>query len=295
VEQYYLLFPLISGFFYAASALFLKAGAREGAGPVRTTVLVLWAMAAGFLLFYPWGEFPIRPESWWPSLAVGFMFLLGHLFLVLSYARGDVSVATPVMGTKVLLVAILVAIISDDPLGWRTWTAAVLTTVALALLVSPVHRDAVSTRRARTGFIYALATAASFAVFDVMIQEWSPVIRFGLLAPFAMVFAALGSLLLMRFARSRSFRFSRRAWRFLIPGAALLTGQAMLLIWTIGTFGVAAPANIVYSSRGVWSILLVLFIGSQFGDRESLHDPKVVVRRLIGAVLIIIGIMLVFG
>ena len=295
MDQIHLAFPLLSAFCYAASALFLKAGSREGVGPVRTTVIVLWVMAFGFAIFYPWREFPVTPSVWWPSLVVGIAFLLGHLFLVLAYARGDVSVATPVMGTKVLMVAVLVSLFSEKGLGWGTWLSAIITTVALILLVSPGKgMDGLPRKRVVAGFGYALATAATFAVFDVMIQEFSARDGFGLLAPFAMGLAAFGSLFLLRFARSRSFRFSPRAWKFLIPGIILLTIQAMLLIWTIGAFGDAAGANITYSSRAIWSVVLVWIFGSFFGDRESLQDRTIVVRRLLGAIFMVIGILLVF-
>ncbi|TVR49824.1 MAG: DMT family transporter [Puniceicoccaceae bacterium] len=295
MENPYLLFPLLSAFFYAGSALFLKAASREGAGPVRAMVLVNLAVAAGFLVFYPWSEFPALPARWWPTLGIGLTFALGHLFLVLSFSRGDVSVATPVMGTKVLMVALLSALLATEGPGLSTWLAAVLTTVALVLLVGGrPGGSAVDRRAARLGFGYALATAFCFAVFDVLVQEWSPRLGFGLVAPVGILIGALGSLVLLRFSRSTSFRFPARAWMFLLPGIGLIVAQAMILIWTIGTFGDAAGINVVYASRGIWSIAFVWLLGSAFGDRESLQDPLVVARRLAGAVLMIIGIVLVF-
>src|SRR5262245_8423307 len=77
---------------------------------------------------------------WWHAAFAALLFFVGQIFTLLALNTGDVSVATPVLGLKILLVAVLAAVLIGDPIGARLWTAAALSSVAIALLnVSPGH------------------------------------------------------------------------------------------------------------------------------------------------------------
>jgi hypothetical protein len=69
----------------------------------------------------------------------------------------------------------------------------------------------------------------------------------------------------------------------------------VLIISSIGYFGEAARMNVVYGSRGVWSVLLVWMLGHYFSHTETRqHLPRIVfVRRLVGATLIGAAVVLV--
>ena len=55
----------------------------------------------------------------------------------------------------------------------------------------------------------------------------------------------------------------------------------------------AAWANLLYSSRGVWSVLLVWQAGSLFGNTENEIGRAGMIRRLAGAALMLVSIALV--
>jgi hypothetical protein len=64
----------------------------------------------------------------------------------------------------------------------------------------------------------------------------------------------------------------------------------MLLIWSIAHFGDAAGANVVYGSRGIWSVLLVVVLGKWVKSAEVMHGPGAFAKRLTGALVITIAI-----
>ena len=77
----------------------------------------------------------------------------------------------------------------------------------------------------------------------------------------------------------------RRAWPWLL-GGSLLTGlQAVFLTFSIGTWGHAAAANVIYSSRGLWSVIAIATIGYAFSHQEYAAPRSVQRMRLVGAVL----------
>src|SRR3954463_16191922 len=97
---------LIAAVFYAAGAMVVKRAAELGVGAWRTAFV---ANMIGALLYLPllalggtW-----RPELWWQPVIVALCYVGGQVLTFLSFDYGDVSVATPVLGLKILLVAVL--------------------------------------------------------------------------------------------------------------------------------------------------------------------------------------------
>jgi len=130
----HLFIPLTCGFVYVVGALCLKRAADHGAGVWRATFVTNLTMAVGFLPMWllggqshPWTDF------WQPALT-GLLFTLAQLLIYLAISRGDVSVTTPVMGTKSILVAVIASALFavKIPVSW--WWAAGLCAVAVLLL-----------------------------------------------------------------------------------------------------------------------------------------------------------------
>jgi len=65
-------------------------------------------------------------------------------------------------------------------------------------------------------------------------------------------------------------------------------------MFAVGYFGDAAGTNVVYSSRGIWSIALVWFVGHWFANFEKEVGPRTLLMRLVGAMLILSAIVLIF-
>ena len=69
--------------------------------------------------------------------------------------------------------------------------------------------------------------------------------------------------------------------------------QACGLGLVFSIYGRATAVNIIYTSRGFWSILMVWWLGRFLGIAESGHGWRVMVRRLAGALLLMTSIILV--
>ena len=66
-----------------------------------------------------------------------------------------------------------------------------------------------------------------------------------------------------------------------------------MLILTLAKFGDATAVNVVYSARGLWSVVFVWVFGHWFGNREREEEGAAVFRnRLIGASLVATAILL---
>ena len=129
----HLLLPLLPGMVYVAGALFLKRAADLRADVWRTTRACNVATALMFAPLVVLGGTIPGSSLWWQPALVGILFVVGQVLTLLALKVGDVSVATPVMGVKILLVAVLVALLVGEPLGAHLWVAALLSSLAIDL------------------------------------------------------------------------------------------------------------------------------------------------------------------
>ena len=247
-------------------------------------VLVCWTSALVFPALALMGG-TMQPASLlWQPIAIGALFLAGQLFTFLAVARGDVSIAAPVLGVKVLIVPAAAGFIVDEKLPARVWIAAAVAMVGIAFVQA---RDATIDRsRILAAVGYALLAASSMTLFDLLIQRWAPAWGAGYLLPIAFGSAALLSLLFLPVADRPSKLRSLGVARLLIWGGVVMAIQAIGMTLTIGLFGDATRVNIVYSLRGLWGVLLTWIVSHHLPTPDVQPSHRTMVLRLIGAVLI---------
>jgi hypothetical protein len=89
------------------------------------------------------------------------------------------------------------------------------------------------------------------------------------------------------------WKLPRPALLAFAPGMAATIGQVVLMAYSVVLLKGAAWANLLYSSRGLWSVLLVWIWGAALGNSELERGGTVLVRRLCGAFLMLAAVALV--
>lgn len=286
-----LLIPLLAALGYAVAALTLKRATDGGAGPWRVSFLTNWIQAAIFsLLWLVPADHPATVEHVTHAITSGTIFFVGQVFTFLALSRGDVSVATPVLGSKVIFVALFTVFLGAAVVTPATWAAVALTALATALLGwggGAAKRDALF----RT-VLYGFSAAAAFALTDVLQQRWVKAWGFSHYAATMFLTVAILSLGLIPFFHGSLRQLPVTAWRWTLAGGAVLAMQAMGVAWSIITIG-ATTTNVLYNSRGIWSVALVWTVGHWFGNAERLHGRTIMFRRLAGSALLLAAIALI--
>jgi drug/metabolite transporter (DMT)-like permease len=284
-----LLLPLTSAILYVVGALLLRRANQLGVGFWRTTFVANLICAAMYmpLLFFG-GNFHWT-LLWQPAVAAA-LFMGGSVLNFLSLDRGDVSIATPVLGLKIILVAVFVALLIGEPLTVRLWIASGMSTLAIALLnwTRTGHHHHVAATILAAG-----SSALTFALFDVLVQRWSPAWGVGRFPPVMLGFVVLFTCCLVPLFPKPLSEVSGQAWPWLLGGSLVLGLQSLLFVGSLAHFGQATAANVIYSSRGLWSIVLVWLIGHWFHNAERDLGASILAWRLAGAVLILAAIALV--
>lgn len=282
--------PLISSWLYVAAVLLMKRAADFGVGAWRTTFV---ANLVTFLVFLPLlglGGKDQPGQAWWQPIITAVLMLAGQSLTFLALERGDVSIATPVMGIKIVLVALLTTLILATPVPLAIWVAAALSTLAIALL-----NWGGGGFQQRTGqtILLSAGAALSFALFDVLIQKWTPLWGVGRFLPATFAIVALLSLGLIPLFPASLKTLSPQAWRWLGGGSLLMALQALVLIVALGVYGDATSINVVYATRGVWSVVAVWLVGHWFQNAEQQLGKHVLKYHLAGAGLIFVALLLV--
>ncbi len=284
------LFPLLAATLYAAGAMLVKRSADLGVGVWRTAFVANIACGLLFQSLLPLGG-TLHPELWWQPAIVAVCFVAGQWLTFISLDRGDVSVATPVLGLKIILVATLATLLGGQVLRWQLWVAAVLATGGIALLN---RRGGLSAHHnvGRTIVTAGLA-AAAYAIFDVLVQKWSPAWGPGRFLPLALGLSGVFSLVFAFRFRAPLSAIPRAAWPWLIGGTLTMGIQSVIFVFTVANWGNAAQSNVVYSSRGLWTVVLIWVFGHWVKSREQQLGGNVLAWRLAGAVLMMAAIVLV--
>ena len=287
-----LLLPLAAALLYAAAALCVKIALGRG---VTTLDILFYSNLVLGALFLPFAFF--GHDRWnathipWALLA-GLLFFLGQVGTFRSLQSGDVSIATPALAAKVVFVALLSLLVPGSRADPDLWLAVFLTVAGVLLL----HRGptTVASRPLPT-LAWALFAALSFAATDIVVQVVAPKAGFNLFMP--VMFGTVAALSLPLLLPARKQRAGRvhapGAIKWATAGVLLLGFQALGMGTTIGLFGDATGANVIYGSRGLWSLLLLALVAHRLGIKDAVQDRSTLLLRVLGGIFILAAVSLV--
>ena len=285
----HLLLPFSSSILTVFGLLLLKRAQAGGTSTWTTLVVVTWITALAFSALTLIGG-TMHPSLLWQPATVGALFLAGLAFTFLGIEIGDVSIVTPVQGVKVLLVPVIALLVVDDVAGTRIWLSAMIAVCGVWFIQST--DGSVDRAKVRLSIGCALLAAVSLTFFDLFIQRWAPAWGPGYFLPISFgctAFLSLGFLPMTR--RGKQTIRSQLNWA-LILGSLLMAVQAFGMTFTIATFEDATRVNIVYSLRGLWGVLLTWMLSKSLGLTATAPSATLMLKRLAGAILIGVSIVL---
>jgi drug/metabolite transporter (DMT)-like permease len=290
----FLILPFFCALVYAIGALLLKRSMEAGQSPRLAMVACNLALALFSLPLLFWAKPPPEGLSiwvWGAAPACSLLFFLGQVGTFRALSGGDVSVATPVLGSKVVITALFGALFLPGGVGPDLWVGAFLCTAGVALVgLQPGVRHGKALRAVGWG----LGSAAVFSLTDVIVARAAREMGFCLFGPWMMVgMAVLSFWVVPPREWGNIFQRGGRGWAW--PGAALVGFQGTFLYASIALSGDPVGVNIVYAVRGLWSVLLVAWIGKWLGNREAGLPRSVLLLRGVGAVLLIGAVWAVLG
>ncbi len=287
---WYLLFPLVGAIGYAIASLLLKKALTEGAQPMACFHINNWTSTLAFLPLAFFETQPVNWHDWYLPVGLGTLFFVGGWFTFIAMQRGDVSLVTPVLGSKVVFVALGASLFITDSMKPLMWVAAIITTGGIFLMSATDFKTPKGARLAGP-VVMALISAALYAFADVFLQKWAP--SFGPKTFLAILSGTTGvlSLLSMTLLPKRPPIPWNRATQWSIGGSTLIAAQSMTLGLSLAYFNDAVGVNVVYATRGMWSLAVVALLGPLLGNRERHESGKAYGIRIVAALLLMAGVI----
>ncbi len=291
---YHLLLPLLASLLFVCGLLFIKRVSSKGIRPWTVTLLANYWAASVFSTLWLLGGEPVDLQLLWQPALVAVLYILGQVFTFTAIEHGDVSVASPVFGAKVIFVALLLAIVFGQSLTFADWTAVALAAIGIALVQwNPHSKEHPSeSRKVLLTIVLALLAGASFATFDVVVQNFAPRWGPGRLIPISYWMVAVLSLGFVPLFQKQALVDVRLRSSILV-GTLLIAMQALCIVYAIAAFGDAARVNVMYSMRGMWGVLLAWIVALIWGGNEAKQPTSVMLSRLFGASFLTIAVVLV--
>lgn len=287
---WYLLFPLVAAIGYAIASLLLKKALTEGARPMACFHINNWASTLAFLPLVFFETQPVNWQQWYVPAGLGVLFFIGGWFTFIAMQRGDVSLVTPVLGSKVVFVALGASLFIAGSMKPLMWVAAIITTGGIFLMSATDFKTPKGARLAGP-VVMALISAALFAFADVFLQKWAP--AFGPKTFLAILAGTTGllSLVAMTLLPNRPPIPWNRATQWSVAGSTLIAMQSMILGLSLAFFHDAIGVNVVYATRGMWSLVVVALLGPLLGNRERHESGKAYGIRILAAALLMAGVI----
>lgn len=286
---YYLLLPLAAAIIYSLGSIVLKRSLAEGVSLDQSFHLTNICLGICFLPLLLLETQPVEWRHIGKPIAMGAAFFVGNWLTFLAICRGDVSLVTPVLGTKVVFVAIGVTLLTGAAPTPPLWLAAVLAMAGIFLMSLTDIRGG-----QKVGFTIAvtLVSAVFFGLNDVIVAIWAE--EFGVYS-----FLAIGSMtvtiltLTWWVCQGRpSLRLNGAKRNWMVAGAILISIQAVAIGIALGAFRDPTGVNVVYASRGIWIILMLIIFGTALGNREHRAAGRGFIWRVCGTLVLTAAIII---
>ena len=292
MSNLHLLLPLFSSVTFVFGMMFARKAIIRGASAWTGTFYGNLCLGFIWLLVgvCRWEIIPV--DEWWRAVIVGLLFFLGQCFTYMAFHYGDVSVATPIFGVKILFVAVLSSLLTGQSISTTVWIAAFVATVGIILVQygsGAGHRS--EKKRILLTVVTALSAASCMSLFDVCLQRWGVISGALKFLPVMFVSASLFSCVLIPWVDRVPQLKSIHALQPMVLSTVLMPLQAMGMTIALSQFGDATRVNIVYALRGLWAIVFAWALAGSFEGGERYASRSVMLRRATGALLLTLAVV----
>ena len=241
------------------------------------------------------------------SGGVALFYLLGNVFLFLSLQKTDASRVAPLLGMKVILLALTVELFMSEDFSTMQWLAVIMATAAAIMLGTTGGRLPL-----KTLFMIG-ATCAGFVASDLFIKQMIPAwLPTGITLDeadktqritaamtgmaFAYIWTGLVAIIMLPIVlRGQPGTFTQSLARSLPGGLPYAAAWLLSMVCLFSCFSLVGIVfgGILQSTRGLMSIALGVLLAHRGHHHLEQHAPwPIVLRRLAAAAIMTAAIAL---
>ena len=276
---------------YIFSRVFVARFSQSAITLLVSSHIIMGAFSLLALAVFSVDSMPLLQSYLWWLLGTAFFYLSAQVCLFLALRRSDASRVSPLLGIKILFLAIITVPLLGETFS-GTQIGAVLLCVGAALLLSWSRG-----RMGRQSLLWVMLTCLGYSLSDVCVKHVIDQFLYlglfhGSVVSVSLCYALCGLIGLgfMPFVP----RLSREIWSVAFPFALTWFVAMLFLFASFGSIGIVF-GNIVQATRGVISVLLGVLVGAAgFVHLEEKMTPKVFIKKLSAALLMVGAIALYY-
>lgn len=283
-----ILLPFLAAIFYCVSIILVKY-ASQTTKLSGESILVINNLLLGAIFIPPlFFENDLPSVSiWWQPLLASTLCAVGNIATFICAERGEVSLMTPIMGIKIIFVILLSSLLLNSTLGLDIVISGAI--CCAAVFIMGYSKQKVKSGKLNLTLILALTACTSYAACDVVIQKYAPNFTSKAMIGLLTVMMPLSIIHLIPNFVKEAKSSNLKALAIGISAALLMVMEMFLMFSAITSDVGAALCNILYNSRGLISVILILAFGKFVPSLKELSNASALQRSL-GAILIFLAV-----
>ena len=245
--------------------------------------ILMGVMSLPFIIFMRPAGMPAFSSYIVSLLCCAGFYLLGQVFFLAAIAHSEPSRISPILGLKVLMLAVISALFMGEHFSATKWIAVGLCTTAIFLLSNSGEK------LNRRTLVFAVLACTGYCLSDlnikILVDQFSCMSVLGrsiLTGSMCYALCGLAGVGVLIFTRSK---ISRDTWVYVIPFSLAWFLSVIFLFSCFSLIGVVF-GNILQSTRGLISVVLGFVIAYMgFEEWETKITRKVFFQRLLAAAL----------
>lgn len=268
---------------YLLSRAFLQKHHQSHFHLLAVSHLILGTVSVGLAAFL-WPENMPSIKAFGPSLLGTAMFYLAaQACFFLALRKTEASRLSPMLGSKIIILAIISVLFFDDTFTSLQWTAIAFSFIAAIMLTGAGSRVPV------IAIVLISATCLGYCLSDInikiLIPHFEPEMAKIPASIFstALYFIVCGIVSLIMLLCMR--KTPKAMWKDAIPFSVLWFTAMLCLFGCFGTVGIVF-GNILQSTRGIISVVLAAFVSMMgYHGLEQKVSRWILVKRIFAAAL----------
>ena len=262
----------------------------NGLAKLMVIAHLLQGVLSAALLTILWRpDIPPLSQYWAPLLGTTCSYLVGHVALFFAVRHADASRVSPLMGFKLVVLAVIAVGFAGQHLAPRQWLAVAIAVGGVLVL------NRIGGRMPWRALLGVGVACLAYSLSDLFLQR-----HIQALAPvplaWAAVFAAFMGYALCGLVAVAAFPWlgSRKVadWKASVPYAVTWYATTLLFFMSVAFIGVVF-ANLLQSTRAIWSVALGALVARWgLNHLEQQTTRGVFARRIAAAVMMVAAVAL---
>lgn len=275
---------------YVCTRIFTSRNKNNTAALLAVSHIIMAVMSIPLVFLLTPENMPEFSKYGFVLFTTSIFYMLGQLFLFAAIIRSEPSRVSPLLGMKIIILALISTAFFDSTFSLYQWSGIFLSCVAVYMLSNTGKKITI------TIFIFVLLACFCYSLSDLSIKQLVskfdgiPILKAASFSvAISYILCGIFGIIIFIFYRKN---ITLRTWKYSLPFAVSWFLAIICLFSCFALIGVVF-GNILQSTRGIISIVMGFILVRWGFDQMDAHISRAIfVKRILAAVLMTTAVVL---